>query len=39
MFLINKQTAHHYLENGYKPIGSGWDIAGDKWGITAPSGA
>ena len=34
MFIINKQTAHHYLENGYKPIGEGWDIAGEKWGIS-----
>ena len=39
MFLINKQTAHHYLENRYKPSGSGWDIAGEKWGISVPSDA
>lgn len=34
MFIINKQTAHHYLENGYKPIGEGWDLAGGQWGIS-----
>ena len=26
-FLINKQTAVHYLENGYKPVGPNWDVA------------
>lgn len=36
MFLINKQTAHYYLENGYKVAGPGWDVAGAKWGITTP---
>tara|TARA_B110000305_G_C19014991_1_gene436683 strand:- start:263 stop:571 length:309 start_codon:yes stop_codon:yes gene_type:complete len=36
MFLINKQTAHHYLENGYKPNGAGWDSAGLEWGISPP---
>ena len=34
MFLINKHTAQYYLENGYKPIGDGWDIAGPKWGVS-----
>lgn len=34
MFLINKQTAHYYLEHGYKPSGDGWDIAGPRWGIS-----
>jgi len=34
MFIINKQTAHHYLENGYKPVGSGWDVAGTQWDIS-----
>lgn len=34
-FIINKQTAHYYLEHGYKPIGSGWTIAGKIWGIDA----
>jgi len=33
MFMINKQTAHHYLENGYKPTGEGWEVASTKWGI------
>jgi hypothetical protein len=23
MFIINKQTAHYYLEHGYKPVGEG----------------
>lgn len=32
-FLINKLSAHHYLENGYTPTGSNWDIAGPVWGI------
>ena len=32
-FLINKLSAHHYLENGYTPKGSNWDIAGPVWGI------
>jgi len=39
MFMINKQTAHHYLENGYKPTGVGWDVVSQKWGITAPESA
>lgn len=34
MFAINKMTAHKYLEKGYKPVGSGWDIAGSKWGVV-----
>jgi len=36
MFIINKQTAHYYLEHGYKPIGEGWDYASAKWNIAAP---
>lgn len=36
MFMINKITAHKYLESGYKPVGEGWDIAGPKWGVTVP---
>lgn len=35
-FLINKQTALYYLENGYKPVGEGWREAGMKWGIRVP---
>jgi len=35
MFIINKQTAHYYLENGYKPVGKGWDEAKRAWGIRA----
>ena len=33
MFIINKNTAHHYLENGYKPNGEGWEYASAKWGV------
>ena len=33
-FTINKKTAHHYLENGYKPVGNGWDVAGSEWGVS-----
>jgi len=33
MFIINKQTAHHYLETGYSQIGKGWNIASKAWGI------
>jgi len=36
-FLINKQTAHYYLEHGYKPVGEGWALAGQKWGIAVPA--
>ena len=32
-FAINKITAKHYLEKGYKPTGPGWDVAGLKWGV------
>lgn len=35
-FIINKQTAVHYLENGYKPMGSNWDVAASAWGINLP---
>jgi hypothetical protein len=38
-FLINKQTAHYYLERGYKPTGEGWAVAGPKWGVAAPAPA
>ena len=34
MFIINKQTAHYYLERGYKPVGEGWGEAGLKWGVS-----
>jgi hypothetical protein len=34
MFIINKQTAHYYLEHGYKPTGDGWNVAGPKWGMA-----
>lgn len=34
MFVANKQKAHFYLENGYKPIGGGWDAARIEWGIV-----
>lgn len=36
MFIINKQTAHHYLENGYRPTGAGWDMAAARWGVRLP---
>ncbi len=36
-FIINKQTAHYYLEHGYKPTGEGWTVAGPKWGISLPA--
>lgn len=32
-FAINKMTAKNYLEKGYKPTGTGWNVAGPKWGI------
>lgn len=35
MFIINRQTAHYYLEHGYRPVGDGWNVAGPKWGIQA----
>ena len=35
-FIINKQTAVHYLENGYKPVGSNWDVAASTWEISLP---
>jgi len=38
-FIINKQTAHYYLERGYKPSGDGWAEAGQKWGVAPPVGA
>ncbi len=34
MFIINKQTAHYYLERGYAPVGPGWDVAGPRWGVS-----
>jgi hypothetical protein len=34
MFIINKQTAHYFLEHGYKPTGDGWKEAGPQWGIA-----
>ena len=33
MFQINQYTAQHYLEQGYKPVGAGWDAAGPEWGV------
>lgn len=35
-FIINKQTAVHYLENGYKPEGPNWDVAASRWDISLP---
>ncbi len=37
-FTINKTTAHYYLENGYKPVGPGWDYASSAWGVQLPPG-
>ncbi|OAN50733.1 hypothetical protein A6A04_17420 [Paramagnetospirillum marisnigri] len=39
MFMINKASAHYYLEHGYKPVGPGWEIASPKWGITVAAAA
>ena len=33
-FIINKQTAVHYLENGYRPVGTNWDVDASTWGIS-----
>ncbi|MDH4120528.1 MAG: hypothetical protein OEV94_02335 [Deltaproteobacteria bacterium] len=33
-FIGNRQTAHAYLERGYKPVGTGWDVASLKWGVS-----
>ncbi len=33
-FIGNKMTAIHYLENGYKKAGEGWEIANVKWKMT-----
>ena len=35
-FIINKQTAVYYLENGYRPEGPNWDVAASKWDINLP---
>mgnify|MGYP003972626011 FL=1 len=35
MFRINKQTALHYLDKGYKATGDGWNIAGPAWGVSS----
>ncbi|MDA8663203.1 hypothetical protein N9L73_06820 [Luminiphilus sp.] len=35
-FIINKQTAVYYLENGYKPEGPNWDVAASKWDVSLP---
>lgn len=32
-FIINKQTAIFYLENGYSPVGDGWQYAATEWGV------
>lgn len=37
MFIINKLTAHYYLEHGYVPVGEGWDIASRKWNVDLPA--
>ena len=37
MFLINKISAHYYLENGYSPTGDGWDKAGPVWDVAVPT--
>ena len=36
MFLANKQKAHFYLENGYRPVGNGWKEAASAWDIVLP---
>ena len=33
-FTINKKTAQHYLENGYRPVGEGWEVAAPRWGVA-----
>lgn len=38
-FIMNKHTAHYYLEHGYKPIGHGWDVVGPQWGLALPANA
>lgn len=35
-FIINKLTAHKYLEMGYRPIGPDWDKAAMVWGVALP---
>jgi len=39
IFMVNKMTAQHYLENGYKPIGDNWAIAGPKWNVAIAADA
>jgi len=34
IFAMNKITAKHWMEHGYKPVGPGWDIIGPKWGVS-----
>ena len=35
-FTINKKTAHHFMDIGYKPAGEGWNVASIKWGVSLP---
>lgn len=37
LFKLNKWTARHWLDRGYKPTGPGWDVWGPKIGIEAAS--
>ena len=37
MFMLNKISAHQYLQNGYVPTGEGWDVAGPAWGVAVPT--
>ena len=39
LFKLNKWTARHWLDRGYKPTGPGWDTWGSKIGIEVPSEA
>ncbi|WP_148293500.1 hypothetical protein [Azospirillum sp. B4] len=34
MFSLNRTTARHYMERGYKPVGEGWNVAGPKSGVS-----
>ncbi len=36
-FKVNKWTARHWIDRGYKPIGPGWDVWGPKWGVDVGS--
>lgn len=39
LFKLNKWTARHWLDRGYKPTGPGWDVWGPKIGIEVASEA